>query len=82
MDDNGYFIIFVVFDSSKRAKGCYLGVGIDFLREKSEDLNGILSYSYGERGNAFFEYRGNDEEFQIKMEEYAEIGLQKMMRIG
>lgn len=78
LDDNGYFIIFVVFDSSNWSKGSYLGVGIDFFWEKTEGLNNTFAYSYGERENGFCEYNGNDEEFQTKMEEFAEIGLQKV----
>ncbi len=79
LDDNGYFIIFVVFDSSNWSKGSYLGVGIDFLWEESESLNKVLKYSYGVRDNTFCEYNGNDDEFQTKMEEYAETGLQKVI---
>lgn len=79
VDDNGYYMTFVVFDASNRAKGAYLGVGIDFLWEKTEGLNKILSYSYGERENTFCEYNGNDDEFQIRMEEYAEMGLKKVL---
>ena len=79
LDDNGYFIIFVVFDSSNWSKGSYLGVGIDFLWEKSENLNDIFVYSYGERGKEFCKYSGNDDEFQAKMEEFAQIGLRKVI---
>lgn len=79
LDDNGYFITFVVFDSSKWSKGSFLGVGIDFLWEKSENLNAVFSYSYGEREKEFCEYNGNDDEFQIKMEEFAQLGLQKVV---
>ena len=79
LDDNGYFMIFVVFDSSNWSKGSYLGVGIDFLWEKSEDLNGIFAYSYGERETEFCKYNGNSDEFQVKMEEFAEIGLRKVI---
>ncbi|MCM1262754.1 MAG: hypothetical protein NC313_08530 [Butyrivibrio sp.] len=79
VDDNGYYMTFVVFDASNRAKGAYLGVGIDFLWEKTEGLNKTLIYSYGERGNMFCEYNGNDDEFQIRMEEYAEMGLKKVL---
>ena len=77
LDDNGYFIIFVVFDSSNWSKGARLGVGIDFLWEKSEGLNDIIAYSYGGREKEFCQYTGNDDEFQTRMEEYAEIGLRK-----
>lgn len=79
LDDNGYFMIFVVFDASNWSKGSFLGVGINFLWEKSEMLNDILSYSYGRRGNEFCEYNGNDDEFQTKLEEFVEMGLQKVM---
>lgn len=79
LDDNGYFIIFVVFDSSQWSKGSYLGIGIDFFWEKCESVNKALVYSYGQRENAWCEYTGNDDEFQTKMEEYAEIGLQKVI---
>lgn len=79
LDDNGYFIIFVVFDSSNWSKGSYLGVGIDFFWERSEDLNNTFVYSYGERENEFYKYSGNDQEFQTKMEEIAERGLQKVI---
>lgn len=79
LDDNGYFMTFVAFDACNRAKGSYLGVGIDFLWEKTEGLNKTLAYSYGERGNTFCEYQGNDDVFQSKMEEYAWTGLQKVM---
>jgi hypothetical protein len=79
LDDNGYFVIFVVFDSGNWSKGSYLGVGIDFFWEKSESLNNILSYSYGNRENEFCSYDGNDDEFQAKMEEFAETGLRKVM---
>lgn len=79
LDDNGYFVIFVVFDSGNWSKGSYLGVGIDFFWEKSESLNNILSYSYGNRENEFCNYDGNDDEFQAKMEEFAETGLRKVM---
>ena len=79
LDDNGYFVIFVVFDSSNWSKGSYLGVGIDFFWEKSESLNNVLSYSYGNRENEFCSYDGNDDEFQAKMEEFAETGLRKVM---
>lgn len=79
LDDNGYFIIWVVFDSSNWSRGSYLGVGIDFFWEKCEDLNEIFAYSYGGRENVFCEYNGNDDEFQTKMEEYAEMGLQKVI---
>lgn len=79
LDDNGYFIIFVVFDSSNWAKGCCLGVGIDFLWEKTESLNEILVYSFGGREREFCKYHENDGEFQAMMEAYAEAGLQKVM---
>lgn len=39
LDDNGYFMIFVVFDASNWSQGSYLGVGIDFLWEKWEGLH-------------------------------------------
>lgn len=79
LDDNGYFVIFVVFDSGNWSKGSYLGVGIDFFWEKSESLNNVLSYSYGNRENEFCSYDGNDDEFQAKMEKFAETGLRKVM---
>lgn len=56
-----------------------MGVGIDFFWERSEDLNNIFVYSYGERENEFYKYSGNDQEFQTKMEEIAERGLQKVI---
>ena len=36
LDDNGYFVIFVVFDSGNWSKGSYLGVGIDFFGRKAK----------------------------------------------
>lgn len=56
-----------------------MGVGIDFFWEKSESLNDILAYSYGEREKEFCKYSGNDDEFQTKMEEFAETGLRKVI---
>lgn len=79
LDDNGYFIIFVVFDSSNWSKGSRLGVGIDFFWEKCESLNNIFAYSYGGREKEFCAYSGNDDEFQARMEEFAEIGLRKVI---
>ena len=79
LDDNGYFLIFVVFDSSNWSKGSHLGVGIEFFWEETESLNKILKYAYGEREKSFCEYNGNDDEFLTKMEEYAETGLQKVI---
>ena len=72
-------MIFVVFDSSNWLKGSYLGVGIDFFWEKSESLNDILAYSYGEREKEFCKYSGNDDEFRTKMEKFAETGLRKVI---
>ncbi len=79
LDDNGYFMIFVVFDASNWSQGSYLGVGIDFLWEKWEGLNDTFAYDYGSRGNEFCKYTGNDIAFQTKMEKFAEQGLQKVM---
>lgn len=79
LDDNGYFITFVVFEPISVMQGSRLGVGINFLWEKTEGLNEILSFSYGGQETGYFEYKENDETFQAKMEEFAEIGLQKVI---
>lgn len=79
LDDNGYFIIFVVFEASDWSKGSRLGVGGDFLWKKTEGLNDILAYSYGGRVKELCGYDGNDDGFQIEIERYAEIALEKVM---
>ena len=79
LDDNGYFMIMVAFESSNWSKGSYLGVGISFLWEASEGLNDTLVYSYGGRVKEFCEYKENDDKFQAEMEQYAEVAMQKVM---
>ena len=83
LDDNGYFIIQVEFQPSGRSQGSYLNVGISFLWEYSKALNESLAFDYGDRvyvdGKQFVPYSGNDEEFMIEMEQFAEVALQKIM---
>ena len=50
---------------------------MNFLWDKSEALNGVLSYDYGGMIKNFCEYRGDDAAFQFAMERYAEAALQK-----
>ena len=64
IDDYGYFFIFTAFEASGWSKGSYLGGGVNFLWDKSEALNGVLSCDYGGRIKNFCEYRGDDAAFQ------------------
>lgn len=82
LDDNGYFMVIVAFESSSWSQGSYLGVGVDFLWEKSEELNRTLVYSCGGRVKEFCQYGGDGDafqkEFREKMEQYAKTALQKV----
>ena len=49
IDDNGYFLTIVEFQSSGYAKGTYLNVGINFMWDKTKDLNENLDFDCGDR---------------------------------
>lgn len=76
--DCGYFLIFAAFEASGWSKGSYMGVGVNFLCDKSEALNNVLCYDYGGRIKDFCQYRGDDAAFKRGMELYAEAALQKV----
>ncbi|MCM1466861.1 MAG: hypothetical protein NC086_01840 [Alistipes sp.] len=79
LEDNGWFFIVVGFEPVDWLEGSALSVGICFLWEASEGLNGTLTYSYGGRLDGFCEYDGDDDKFQAEMERTAERALQKVM---
>lgn len=82
LDDNGYFMISVEFQSSQYSRGSYLNVGISFLWEFSKEINDILTFNYGYRVTEgipqFVDYNDNDEQFMGEMEKYAKTALQKV----
>ena len=47
IDDNGYFVIQVEFQSEAYEKGSALNVGISFLWETSQGVNEKLAYMFG-----------------------------------
>lgn len=87
IDDNGYFLTIVEFQPSSYSRGTYLNVGIDFMWEKSKDLNEVLSFDYGGRvitgkGTQFAEYRerlkNGDELFTAEVEKFAVAAVEKV----
>lgn len=65
IDDNGYFVIQVEFQSEAYEKGSALNVGISFLWETSQGVNETLAYMFGcsvdEVG--YVSYAGDDAAF-------------------
>lgn len=87
IDDNGYFLTIVEFQSSSYSRGTYLNVGIDFMWEKSVGLNETLSFDCGGRvltgkGTQFVEYReclkNCDEIFTAEVEKFAVAAVEKV----
>ena len=80
IDDNGYFVIQVEFQPSAYGRGSYLNVGISFLWEASEGLNGTLAFNIGYRVDkaGYASYRGNDAAYEKKMEDFAEAAMEKV----
>ncbi|MDE7098461.1 MAG: hypothetical protein K2O60_04885 [Ruminococcus sp.] len=87
IDDNGYFLTIVEFQSSGYAKGTYLNVGINFMWDKTEDLNKNLGFDCGDRviigkGTQFAEYRERlkncDEIFTAEVEKFAVVAVEKV----
>ena len=80
IDDNGYFVIQVEFQSEAYEKGSALNVGISFLWETSQGVNETLAYMFGcsvdEVG--YVSYAGDDAAFAEKMEHFAEVALEKV----
>lgn len=80
IDDNGYFVIQVEFQPSSYDRGSYLNVGISFLWETSEGLNETLASNIGYRVNkvGYVSYRGTDAAYEKKMEDFAEVAMEKV----
>lgn len=80
LDDNGYFVIQIEFQSSSYDRGSYLNVGISFLWETSAGLNETLAFNIGHRVNeaGYVSYEGDDPVFTEKMERFAEVALKKV----
>ena len=80
IDDNGYFVIQVEFQPSSYDRGSYLNVGISFLWEASEGLNDTLAFNIGYRVDkaGYASYRGHDAAYEKKMEQIAEVALEKV----
>lgn len=87
IDDNGYFLTIVEFQSSSYARGTYLNVGINFMWDKTKDLNENLSFDCGGRviigkGTQFAEYREKlkncDELFTAEVEKFADTAVEKV----
>lgn len=80
LDDNGYFVIQVEFQSSSYGKGSYLNVGISFLWEASAGLNETLAFHVGYRVNeaGYVSYMGDDVVFTENMERFAEAAMKKV----
>lgn len=78
LEDNGYYMTQIEFQPSGFSKGSYLNVGVSFLWEATEVLNGTLAFDYRYRAPevSFISYNGNDEKFLIQMEKFAEKGLE------
>ena len=80
IDDNGYFVIQVEFQPSSYDRGSYLNVGISFLWETSEGLNDTLAFNIGYRVDkaGYASHRGNAAAYEKKMEQFAEVALEKV----
>ena len=80
LDDNGYFVIQIEFQSSSYDRGSYLNVGISFLWEASAGLNETLAFYIGYRVNEaeYVSYTGDDAVFTEKMERFAEVAMKKV----
>ena len=86
IDDNDWFMIQVEFQPSAYGQGSYLNVGIDFLWERTKELNEVLAFAYGGRmsvnGTQFAAYapgaKNGHADFTAEMEAYAAAALEKV----
>jgi len=76
LDDNGWWITNIEFQSSSWSKGTYLNVGVCFQWYP----NDFFSFDIGYREAEFVEFE-SEEQFQAAAQEYTEIAKSKVLGV-
>lgn len=75
IDDNGWFLTIVEFQSNDWGKGSHLHVGLHYLWENSDSL----SIDYGDRERGFISFTGDADKFSKEMLEQAALAKEKVL---
>lgn len=76
LDDNGWFTTVIEFQPFHGRLGTTLNIGVNFNWQEQD----FFSFDIGYRQNVnFIEYKENDEKFELEVEKFCEIALNKAL---